>query len=55
MFYTRKLNFVLFLSHFLVNVSTAIDKVVSILFSQRRINADEHMLTQLSFSTKYQH
>ena len=54
MFYTWKISSVLFLSHFLVNISTAIDKVVSMLFSQRRSNANEHMLTQLSFSTKYQ-
>ena len=54
MFYTWKISFVLFLSHFLVNISTAIDKVVSMLFSQRRSNANEHMLTQLSFSNKYQ-
>ena len=31
-----------------------IDKVLSILFSQRGSNSDEHTLTQLSFSTKYQ-
>ena len=56
MFYTWKLNFNLLLSDFLVNISTTnIDKVVSMLSSQRRSNADEHTLTQLSFSTKCQH
>ena len=54
MFYTWKLNFVWFLSHFLVSISTTVDKVVSMLFSQGRSNADEHTLTKLSFSTKYQ-
>ena len=57
MFYSWKLNFVLFLSHFLVNISTdqcSNWKIVSMLFSQRRSNADEHTLIQLSFSTKYQ-
>ena len=54
MFYTWKYKFVLFLSHFLVNISIAIDKFVSMLFLQRRGNADEHTLVQLSFSTKYQ-
>ena len=39
-FYTWKLKFVLFLSHFLVNISTAIDKAVSILLSQCWSNAD---------------
>ena len=48
MLHTGKLNFVLLLSHFVVNTSTTnIDKVVSMLFSQRRSNADEHTLTQL--------
>ena len=48
MLYTEKLNFVLLLSHFVVNISTTnIDKVVSMLFCQRRSNADEHKLTQL--------
>ena len=48
MLYTGKLNFVLLLSHFLVNISTKNDdKIVSMLFSQRRSNADEHTLTQL--------
>ena len=46
-------NFVSFLSHFLVNTSTAIDKVVSMLFSQFQSNTDEHNLTQDSFSTNY--
>ena len=46
-------NFVLFLSHFLVNTSTVIDKVVSVLFSQFQSNTDEHDLTQDSFSTNY--
>ena len=41
-------------STFFVNISTAIDKVVSMLFSRSRSNADEQTLTQLSFSTKYQ-
>ena len=54
-FYTWKLSFVLLLSHFLGIISTAnIEKVVSMLFSQRWSNADEHALTQLSFWTKYQ-
>ena len=48
MLYTKKLNFVLLLSHFVVNIGTAnIEKVISMLFSQRRSNADEHTLTQL--------
>ena len=48
MLYTGKLYFVLLLSHFVVNISTTnIDKVVSMLFSQRQSNADEHTLTQL--------
>ena len=48
MLYTGKLNFVLLLSHFVVNISTTnIDKVVSMLFCQRQSNADEHTLTQL--------
>ena len=52
---TSKLNFVLLLSYFLVNISTAnIDKVVSMQFSQRWSNADKHTWTQLSFSTKFQ-
>ena len=47
-------NFVLLLSHFLVNISTAnVDKVVSMLFSQRWSKADEYTLTQLSLLTKY--
>ena len=50
MFYTLKLNFVLLLSHFLVNISTAnIEKVVSMLFSRRRSNTDEYTLAQFSF------
>ena len=48
MLYTGKLNFVLLLSHFAVNISaTNTDKVVSMLFSQCRSNADEHTLTQV--------
>ena len=48
MLYFGKLTFVLLLSHFVVNISkTNIDKVTSILFSQRRSNADEHALIQL--------
>ena len=48
MLYARKLNSVLLLSHFVVNISTTdIDKVVSMLFFQRRSNTDEHKLTQL--------
>ena len=48
MLYTGKLYFVLLLSHFVVNINTTnIDKVVSMVFSQRRSNTDEHTLTQL--------
>ena len=48
MLYTGKLNFVFLLGYFVVNINTTkIDKVVSILFSQRRSNADKHALTQL--------
>ena len=48
MLYTGELNFVLLLLHFVVNISTTCtDKVVSMLFSQRRNNVDEHTLTQL--------
>ena len=55
MLYTGKLNFVLLLSYFVVNISTAnIDKVVSMLFSERRSNVDEHTFNQLIFSTEYQ-
>ena len=47
MLYTEELYFVLLLSHFVVNISTTnIDRVVSMLFSQRQSNADEHKLTQ---------
>ena len=47
MLYTGKLNFVLLLSHFAVNIGIKnIDRVVSMLFSQRQSNADEHTLTQ---------
>ena len=54
-FILENLIFFLLLSHFLVNINTTnINKVVSMLFSQCRGNADEHMLTQLSFSTKNQ-
>ena len=54
MFYTWKLNFVLLLSHILVNIFTAnICKIVSVLFSQRWNNTHEHTLTQLLFLTKY--
>ena len=45
MLHTGKLNFVLLLNHFVVNIKTThIDKVVSVLFSPS--NADEHTLTQ---------
>ena len=44
-------NFVLLLSHFLVISTENIDKVVSMLFSQRWSNVDEQ--TELSFSNKY--
>ena len=45
---TGKLNFVFLLSHSVVNISTTnIGKVVSMLFSQRQSNDDEHTLTQL--------
>ena len=54
MFYTWKFNFVLFLSNFCVNMCTAIDKVVSMLFSQRWSYTDEHTLTHLSLLTRYQ-
>ena len=55
MFYTCKLNFILLLSHSLVNISTTnITEVASMLFSQCQRNAKEHTLTQLSFSAKYQ-
>ena len=55
MFYTWKLSFVLLLRQFLMNISTTnIDKVVSMRFSQRRSEADEYTLNQLSFSTQYQ-
>ena len=48
MLYTGKLNFVFLLSHLVVNISTTnIDKVVSMVFSRRRSNADKHTLTQL--------
>ena len=48
MLYTGKLNFIFLLRHFVVNISTTnIDKVVSMVFSQRRSNADKHMLTQI--------
>ena len=48
MLYSRKLNFVLLLPQFVVNISTACSgKVVSILFSQRPNNADEHTLTHI--------
>ena len=52
MIYTYKLSFVLLLTHFLVNISTAnFDKVVSMLFAQ----SGEYLLPKLSSSTKYQH
>ena len=55
MFYTWKLSFVLLLRQFLMNITTTnIDKVVSMRFSQRRSEANEYTLTQLSFSTQYQ-
>ena len=48
MLYIGILNFVLLLSHFVVNISTTnIDKFVTMLFSQCLSNADEHTLTQL--------
>ena len=44
MLYTGKLNFVLLLSHFVMNINTAnMDKFVSMLFSQRRSQADEYV------------
>ena len=47
MLYTGKLNFVLLLSHFAVNIGIKnIDRVVPMLFSQRQSNAYEHTLTQ---------
>ena len=47
MLYTGKLNFVLLLSHFAVNIGIKnIDRVVSMPFSQRQSNVDEHTLTQ---------
>ena len=55
MLYTGTLNFVLLLSYFVVNIRTTyIDKVVSMLFSQRWSNADKHALTQLWLLTEYQ-
>ena len=45
MLYTGKFNFVLLLSH-VNNSTTNIDKAVSMLFSQRRSNIDEHTVTQ---------
>ena len=51
----RKLNFLLLLRQFVVNIITRnIDQVVSMLFFQRRSNANEHTLTKLWFSTDYQ-
>ena len=48
MLYTGKLNFVFLLSHLGVNICTTnINKAVSMVFSQRRSNADKHALTQL--------
>ena len=48
MLYTGKLNFVFLLNHLGVNISaTNIDKAVSMVFSQRRSNADKHTSTQL--------
>ena len=45
---TGKLNFVFLLSHLGVNINTTnIDKSFSMMFSQRRSNADKHTLTQL--------
>ena len=43
----------MFSSHFLVNISIAIDKVVSMLFSKCWSNADKYTLTHFSFSTNY--
>ena len=56
MFYSWKLNFVLFLSHFLVNISADQCSNWQSCFNapQHRSNADEHTLIQLSFSAKYQ-
>ena len=48
MLYTGKLNFVFLLSHLGVKISTTnIDNAVSMVFYQRRSNADKHTLTQL--------
>ena len=47
-FMLRKLNFLLLLRQFVVNIITRnIDQVVSMLFFQRRSNANEHTLTKL--------
>ena len=55
MFYTWKLGYVLLFSHCIVNMSIKnIDRVVSMLFFQRRSNVNEKTLTQFSFLTKYQ-
>ena len=56
MSYTGKLKFILLLSYFEVDNFTAnIDKDVSMLFSQCRNNADEHiMFTQFIFSNERQ-
>ena len=43
-----------FLVNISIQISALIDKVFSMLFSQRQNNADEHTLIQLSFLTKYQ-
>ena len=47
MLYTGKLNFIFLLNHLGLNISTTnIDKAVSMVFSQRRSNADKHTSTQ---------
>ena len=56
MIYTSKLNFVLLLSHFLVNISTTnISKVVSMLFSQRRRTYVDSIFLFNQISTLKQH
>ena len=47
MLHTGKLNFVWLLSQSIVISTKNIDKVVSMLFYQRRSNADEHTLAPL--------
>ena len=56
MSYTLKLNFVLLLSHFLVKISTTnIDKVVSMLFPQRRWTYVDSTFLFNKISTLKQH